>query len=163
MEVKQETVQRGARKGFTLLETALVLAVATVILSTAYMVYSKVRATTAINTATERVKTAISVIENVKASNGNAYPAEGSAVDISSTQPFSYYLGSNKNDVAGWEYSCTAGPDTDVTITVPAIAFQDKSDICNAVKLSIQNTSSWNATCDTSGLLTLTLHHVVCK
>ena len=74
----QKTAIRKARKGFTLVEVALAVAVGLIIIGGAVLGYNAVKDNAANSNARDRVLTAVSMVEEYASSNGGHYPSAGS-------------------------------------------------------------------------------------
>src|SRR4051812_2125246 len=68
---------RKARKGFTLVEVALAVAVGLIIIGGAVLGYNAVKDNASNSNARDRVLTAVSMVEEYASANGGRYPSAG--------------------------------------------------------------------------------------
>ena len=163
---KRAEKRKNQRSGFSLILTILALAVVAAILVVGYKAYNTTMRNTAIRNASQQIETFLATLDNIKASLGGYYPSTSGQVDVSSTSPFQEFLGTNKYAYANWKYSCAQGTNSTAQVIVPASFFgsvKEAPDICNAVALTIKKNTAWDASCDSSGNLTITKQNVVCQ
>jgi len=106
-------------RGFTILELALVLAVAALLLGGAFVGYNRVYLPTKANSIAQSILGVMSAIERAKSDNGGAYPAGSFTIGSGGGNLVESHLGGLNalGDVAGWQYSCPAGPSSTLTLT----------------------------------------------
>jgi len=141
----------------TLVEMLLVISIALIFLGVGFFVYTKAKSSSQINAATQKVQTVIATIESLASNMGGNYPALSNVEMIN--DPFSPYLGRNKDTYRGIYYNCPAGVKSTITVKFPYSFFgsaKDAPDVCKAVALQIKQNTGWDATCDASGNLTIT-------
>ena len=89
MRSNEETMQKSklirTRKGFTLVEVALAVAVGLIIIGGAVLGYNAVKDNASNSNARNRVLSAVTMIEEYSAANGGAYPASAAAGGAFST------------------------------------------------------------------------------
>ncbi|MDB5096148.1 MAG: hypothetical protein JWM80_569, partial [Cyanobacteria bacterium RYN_339] len=73
----QKTAIRKTRKGFTLVEVALAVAVGLIIIGGAVLGYNAVKDNASNSNARDRVLTAVSMVEEYASANGGKYPTAG--------------------------------------------------------------------------------------
>lgn len=120
-------MRRGRRRGFTLIEMILVLAVLVTFLGVVFAIYkTKIEPTRWSQNKFQVFQSVIAAIENAKSANGGAYPA-ASDVDLSSTSAptdpkaklvwYAVTGGDPTSDIAGWTYTCSGG-NLDITVSI---------------------------------------------
>jgi len=165
-KLRKERKRRREKGGYSLIEVMLVLALISAVIVGIYFAYTRIKRNFQINEAAKKVNTFISVVEGLGGSLGGYYPSEDSNVDVSTTDPFTYVIGENKNALAGWKYNCPQGDDSTITVTIPSSVFgsrKEAPEVCKAVALQVNKNSAWKASCDTTGKMTLQKEHVICQ
>jgi prepilin-type N-terminal cleavage/methylation domain-containing protein len=131
----QKTAIRKARKGFTLVEVALAVAVGLIIIGGAVLGYNAVKDNAANSNARDRVLTAVSMVEEYASANGGRYPSASATVpgtfttmwkskrpdDYNSSPWGGTTAGSNGADEATTAITGTTSAPTAATVTTVAV------------------------------------------
>jgi len=156
-----------ARGGWVLLSIMGAFIIIALILGGVYFSMKRAKRGAEVDTALKKVSIVLSVLDTINNLSGY-YPAKGLAVDISSTDPFKRFLGTNVKDVESVTYQCPAGTASTYTVTFPDSFFGAGStavDICNAVAFAIkqQRRDLSTVTCDANGKMAITKKPVYCQ
>lgn len=150
---------RKARKGFTLVEVALAVAVGLIIIGGAVLGYNAVKDNAANSNARDRVLTAVSMVEEYASANGGKYPNAGSSTfttmwknkrpDDYNTSPWGGLAGgANGVDEASTAFPGTSASPTAATVTgaVTGIGTYNTADVTKAadmIYMQISTASPW--------------------
>jgi len=161
---ERKEVQRG---GWTLISVMATFLVIAMVIGGIIFTLKRAKRSAEVDTVVKKVTVVLSTLDTISNLSGY-YPAKSSAVDISTTDPFKRFLGTNVNDVKSVTYKCAVGTASTYTVTFPPSFFGSGStpvDICNAVAFTIkqQRRDLTSVTCDTTGKLTITKSPVNCQ
>lgn len=169
------------KKGFTLFELLLVLAVAGIILIVVLVLYNlTIKPSSWINEKTNAFSGLVSALEQSRTINGGGYPKTGATaisdlgnlasapagVPASTVSILKSLVGTSNGNLKNWQYKCNdtaASPSLDITVYVGDDSDADRQ---NTVKTYIsQNFSGSGFTCGaiSSGSFTCSKGSVLCK
>jgi len=113
--------KRKSERGFSLVEMGIVLSIFTIIVAGVYYIYKqRIEPNTWATSKFNTINSVLTAIEQAKSSRGGVYPAYNGA--ITNSNVLVNYLtrdGVSSNDLMGVQYSCDAGVNKNLTITVP--------------------------------------------
>lgn len=160
--------REGSDKGMTILEIALVIVIAAIIIGVALKVYQKINARTVANAKFQVLSQLLTAVDTVANERGGVYPDSSGNIDPNSTdngiKAIVNTLGGQKAafEFRQWTYDCPNGNGS--TITIHAYGFENTT-IRDLVvdKINSGEFSGWTAAPGGSDSeIILTKNNVVC-
>lgn len=155
----QKTAIRKARKGFTLVEVALAVAVGLIIIGGAVLGYNAVKDNASNSNARDRVLTAVSMVEEYASANGGRYPVAGGNTFITmwkSKRPDDYNsspwggttAGADGADEATTAFAGSAAAPSVATVTaavtgVGTVGTADTNKAADMIYMPISSNAPW--------------------
>ena len=149
------------RGGFTIAEISLVIIIATILIVGGIFAYKKILPSTQASAGFKKVNAVISAVERAKQTNGGLFVAANDKIDNIAILKNEMGGANGVSDVKNWQYSCTEGDDTTLTITTDK--FNNPTVTALVAQKVNSNLAPWTATDNGDQTITLTLNNVDCK
>jgi len=154
------------KRGFTIVELALVLAVVAVLLVGAFIGYNRVYLPAKADSISRNVLNVLTALERARSDNGGAYPALTFTIGQGGGNLIESHLGGTGtalNDVAGWRYACTAGASSTVTLTTTNLTGGNQT-LANLILAKLRTSlASGYQIQHNNGVFTITIPNVPCR
>jgi len=160
VEPSQTIMAKGMRKGMTLIELILVLAIFAIIIGIAYSVFLKLNKPSQANKWATKISAVQASVERAKGYNSDTYFVYSGA--IRSNVNLRNSLGGNTatKDIAGWTYNCSRSSDTTVSFTTSA--FDDPEVMALTQQKVASRIAPWTVT-PSGTKLVISKAHAVCQ
>jgi len=156
---------KGLRRGFTIVELALVLAVVSIFVAGAFIGYNRVYLPAKADSIARTILTVLAAVERARTDNGGAYPAGRFAIGSGGGNLVESHLGGAGalNDVSGWQYDCPAGASSTLTITTTNVTGGNQT-LANLILAKLRTTLASGYTVNhNNGAFTIQIPNVPCR